>query len=66
LQEDEDQKQPNGHAESENEEADPVIYGLGGTLVEEYQQKLQELKKQMDEKELLLAQLQNDSDGLLR
>jgi hypothetical protein len=45
---------------------DPVIFGLGGTLVEEYQQKLQELKKQMDEKELLLAQLQNDTDGLLR
>ena len=64
MQDDEDQ--PNGHPESEHDEEEPVIFGLGGTLVEEYQLKLQELKKQMDEKELLLAQLQNDADGLLR
>ena len=27
------------------EEEEPEIFGLGGTLVEEYQKKLQELKK---------------------
>lgn len=65
TQNEEDQQLPNSPPEGEAEEDQPIIYGLGGTLVEEYQQTFQTLKKEMDEKELLLAQLQNDAEGLL-
>lgn len=35
MQDDEDQELPK-NPDGENDEEEPVIYGLGGTLVEEY------------------------------
>ena len=47
------------------EEEMPLIYGMGPTLLQEYQQKVQELRQELDQKSLLTTSLQNDSESLI-
>lgn len=43
-----------------------VICGTGPTILEEYQKQIQELKNDLDQKQLLITQLQHDSESLLK
>lgn len=53
-------------AEKSEENEDLKIFGSGPTLLQEYQTQVQELKKEADDKQLILSQLQNECDCLLK
>jgi hypothetical protein len=54
------------HQDQQQAEETPTIYGMGPTLIEEYQTKLQDLRKDLDSKDLMVKSLQNDSESLLK
>lgn len=43
-----------------------ALYGMGTTILEEYQQQIKDLKKDLDQKQLQISQLQNHSESLFK
>jgi hypothetical protein len=58
----EDMQQSNPDVEMEQ----PQLFGLRTTLVEEYQRDLSQLKRENEEKHLMILQLQSEAESLLK
>jgi hypothetical protein len=62
-----EQQQASGQDEQDptNDES-MFIFGTGPTILEEYRKQIQELKNALDQKQLLITQLQHDAESLLK
>jgi len=61
-----EQQQASGQDEHDANEETMILFGAGPTILEEYQTQIGELKNDLDQKQLLITQLQHDSESLLK